>query len=186
MYLLVMSIIDFPIEKINEFLKKRDFKITTQPTHDENHQVTTNVKIKLTGVKDYLSVGEKIPHLQYTITILPTNEESDMWNRTWAKFYGKVLPITTSSGQYSELRSRTDNELKDFLRYFNINEETICTKVINKVSETPLKESIIYKTNKKFTFESLVRNWFKKNPHKHTLNPKQQEKVIKQIINTNV
>jgi hypothetical protein len=115
MYLLVMSIIDFPIEKINEFLKKRVFKITTQPTHDENHQVTTNVKIKLTGVKDYLSVGEEIPHLQYTITILPTNEESDMWNRTWAKFYGKVLPITTSSGQYSELRSRTDNELKDFL-----------------------------------------------------------------------
>jgi hypothetical protein len=28
----------------------------------------------------------------------------------------------------------------------------------------------------------LVRNWFSKNPHKHNLNPKQQEKVIQKII----
>jgi hypothetical protein len=31
-------------------------------------------------------------------------------------------------------------------------------------------------------FETLVRNWFAKNPHKHNLNPKQQEKVIQKII----
>jgi len=31
-------------------------------------------------------------------------------------------------------------------------------------------------------FETLVRNWFKKYPHKHTLNPKQQEKVIQKIL----
>ena len=30
--------------------------------------------------------------------------------------------------------------------------------------------------------ETLVRNWFKKYPHKHTLNPEQQEKVIKKIL----
>jgi hypothetical protein len=28
----------------------------------------------------------------------------------------------------------------------------------------------------------LVRNWFAKNPHKHNLNPAQQEKVIQKII----
>ena len=31
-------------------------------------------------------------------------------------------------------------------------------------------------------FETLVRNWFVKNPHKHNLNPDQQEKVIQKII----
>jgi hypothetical protein len=31
-------------------------------------------------------------------------------------------------------------------------------------------------------FETLVRNWFSKNPHKHNLNPTQQEKVIQKII----
>jgi hypothetical protein len=30
--------------------------------------------------------------------------------------------------------------------------------------------------------ETLVRNWFKKYPHKHTLNPEQQEKVIQRIL----
>jgi hypothetical protein len=31
-------------------------------------------------------------------------------------------------------------------------------------------------------FETLVRSWFAKNPHKHNLNPQQQEKVIQKII----
>jgi hypothetical protein len=30
--------------------------------------------------------------------------------------------------------------------------------------------------------ETLVRNWFKKYPHKHTLNPEQQERVIQKIL----
>jgi hypothetical protein len=40
--------------------------------------------------------------------------------------------------------------------------------------------------SEKVDFETLVRNWFKKNPHKHTLNPDQQEKVIQQIISKDV
>jgi hypothetical protein len=36
--------------------------------------------------------------------------------------------------------------------------------------------------SEKADFETLVRTWFQKNPHKHTLNPKQQEKVIQQIL----
>jgi hypothetical protein len=34
----------------------------------------------------------------------------------------------------------------------------------------------------KNNMETLVRNWFKKYPHKHTLNPEQQEKVIQKIL----
>jgi hypothetical protein len=36
--------------------------------------------------------------------------------------------------------------------------------------------------SEKADFETLVRDWFKKNPHKHNLKPEQQEKVIQQII----
>jgi hypothetical protein len=36
--------------------------------------------------------------------------------------------------------------------------------------------------SEKADFETLVRNWFKKNPHKHNLKPSQQEKVIQQIL----
>jgi hypothetical protein len=34
----------------------------------------------------------------------------------------------------------------------------------------------------KLDFETVVRNWFEKNPHKHNLNPEQKEKVIQKII----
>jgi len=36
--------------------------------------------------------------------------------------------------------------------------------------------------SEKVDFETVVRNWFKKNPHKHNLKPEQQEKVIQQIL----
>jgi hypothetical protein len=38
----------------------------------------------------------------------------------------------------------------------------------------------------KLDFETLVRGWFEKNPHKHRLNPSQKEKVIQKILNKNV
>ena len=34
----------------------------------------------------------------------------------------------------------------------------------------------------KNNMETLVRNWFKKYPHKHTLNPEQQDRVIQKIL----
>jgi hypothetical protein len=36
--------------------------------------------------------------------------------------------------------------------------------------------------SEKADFETLVRDWFQKNPHKHNLKPNQQEKVIQQIL----
>jgi hypothetical protein len=38
----------------------------------------------------------------------------------------------------------------------------------------------------KLNFETVVRNWFEKNSHKHRLNPTQKEKVIAKILNNNV
>ena len=34
----------------------------------------------------------------------------------------------------------------------------------------------------KFDYETLVRNWFEDNKHKHRLNPEEAEKVIQRII----
>ena len=327
-----MNTIDFPIERINKYLDNHIFEVYLQPTHDEDYSMPTNVKVKLTGVKDYLTMGDKYPHVQYTIIILPTNKESDAWNKMWGSMYGKVLPITTSGSQYSELRWIMNEKLSDFLQYFGVEKKAICTEVVNELAEDKLNESLIlegkldkltrklvqdvvkffkhqrvgefslpedlavddmvytypgfegftidlnlqisnevdtvdvdgelyyeddsvvikiisnpkagysileeltqelnevirhelehikqhdegyefpeeepenpedYYTQQheleaqragfnkrvkteKADFESLVRNWFKKNPHKHTLKPNQQEKVIQQIINKNV
>jgi hypothetical protein len=138
-----MNIIDFPIERINQFFETHTFEVFLQPTHDEDYSIPTNVKVKLTGVKDYLTMGDKYPHVQYTITILSTNKESDAWNKMWGDVYGKVSPITTTSSQYSELRWIMNEKLSDFLRYFGVEKKAICTKVVNELMEDKLNEGVI-------------------------------------------
>ena len=61
--------IDFPIERINQFFANHIFEVYLQPTHDEDYSIPTNVKVKLTGVKGYISIGDKKPHVEYTLYI---------------------------------------------------------------------------------------------------------------------
>jgi hypothetical protein len=174
----MMSMIDFPIERFNRYLDSHIFKVYLQPTHDEDYSIPTNVRVELTGVKNYISVGENLPHIQYTLYILPTNNESDSWLRALGQVYGKELDINTSSGYYPELRWIMNEKLSDFLRYLGVEKKVICTKIVNELVDEEIE-------TKKPTFESLVREWFVKNPHKHTLKPNQKERVIQKIINQN-
>jgi len=114
----MMNEIDFPIERINNFFDNHVFEVYTQPTHDQDFTMPTNVKVKLTGVKEYLSVGEKTPHVQYTMYILPTSQRSDTLNKIYSDIYGKEADINTTSREYSNLRWVMDRKLSEFLRYF--------------------------------------------------------------------
>ena len=173
-----MNTIDFPIERINRFLSTYTFEVYLQPTHDDDYLIPAKVKAILTGVKDYISRGEKKPHIEYTLYILPTNKESDAWLRTLGQIFGKELDINTSSSQYAEIRWAMNKKLSNFLIYLGVDKKVICTKVVNNIVDEEIE-------TKKPTFESLVREWFVKNPHKHILKPDQQEKVIQKIINSN-
>ena len=138
-----MNFIDFPIERINEFFANHTFEVYLQPTHDEDYSVPTNVKVKLTGVKDYYHVGDKKPHVEYTIYILPTNETSDRWSKLYGDIYGKKVSINTTSQQYANIRWIMNEKLTDFLQYFGVEKKAICTRVINEVVEDKLNESIL-------------------------------------------
>lgn len=138
-----MSFIDFPIERINEFFANHIFEVYLQPTHDEDYSVPTNVKVKLTGVKDYYHVGDKKPHVEYTIYILPTDETSDRWSKLYGDIYGKNTSINTSSQEYANIRWIMNDKLTNFLQYFGVEKRVICTRVINEVMEEKLSESII-------------------------------------------
>ena len=91
-----MNNLDPIIKRANKFFDSHIFEVYTQPTHDDDFSMPTNVKIVLTGVKDYIVIGEKKPHIQYTIYILPTNTQSDSFNSLWSNLYGNELPITLS------------------------------------------------------------------------------------------
>ena len=135
--------IDFPIERINQFLETHTFEVYLQPTHDDDYSIPTNVKVKLTGVKEYISIGDKKPFVQYTIYILPTNENSDAWSKMYGDVYGRDVDINTTSQVYANLRWVMDDKLSNFLKYFGVDKGAMCTRIINEVSEDKLNESLI-------------------------------------------
>jgi hypothetical protein len=138
-----MNMIDFPIERINQFLDTHTFEVYLQPTHDEDYRIPTNVKVKLTGVKEYISIGDKTPHVEYTLYILPTNETSDVWSNMYGDIYGRNVPINTTGQEYANLRWVMNSKLENFLQYFGVDKKVICTKVINEVEPKKMNESLI-------------------------------------------
>ena len=185
-----MSVIDIPIEVINDYLSENPFQVKTFPTHDDN-PVTTEVKVKLTGVKNYISVGENKPHVEYTLFILPTNEESDTWARMYSEIYGSNAYITTTSNEYAQYRFVVNNLLSDLLKYFGVETPTICTRVINKVSMEKINESLITEDKYDSVVRTLVRDIitiFKKHGEgefglPEDLNPNEIEYEFPQLLN---
>jgi len=157
----MMNEIDFPIERINNFFDNHVFEVYTQPTHDQDFTMPTNVKVKLTGVKEYLSVGEKTPHVQYTMYILPTSQRSDTLNKIYSDIYGKEADINTTSREYSNLRWVMDRKLSEFLRYFAVDKAAICTKVINNVNNDQINESLLVEGKFDYITRELIKDIIK-------------------------
>jgi hypothetical protein len=156
-----MNLIDFPIERINQFFENHIFEVYLQPTHDEDFSLPTNVKVKLTGVKDYISIGDKKPHVEYTAYILPTNENSDRWSSVFGQVYGNDIDINTSSQEYANLRWIISDKLTNFLKYFGVEMPAICTKVINEVRAMKLTEGVITEGVLDKTTRKLVQDIIK-------------------------
>ncbi len=130
------------IDRLNKFFENHTFEVVTQPTHDENHNITTNVKVEITGIKEYIRIGEPTQFIQYTLYILKTNEDVDKWYSLFGSVYGFDTPISTTDNAYHQLRWVMDHKLEEFLRVFSINNPAICTRVINEVEPMKLNESI--------------------------------------------
>lgn len=154
-----MSLVNFPIARLNKFFENHIFVVhRNPPSLDYDYDFPTNIKIKITGVKEYVRVGEKTPHLEYTIYILPTNEKSDYLNGILSKLYGKDLQIFTYSREIPELRRLMDMKLSHFLTYFGVDEPVICTRVINEVEPKKIYESIIHEGILDKTTRVLVKD----------------------------
>ena len=64
-----MSIIDFPIERINEFLSDHSFVVTKPLGEGVEVDGYLTVKVKLTGIKPMISVGDWKNFIEYTLTL---------------------------------------------------------------------------------------------------------------------
>ena len=65
-----MSVIDFPIERINEFLSDHSFVVTKPLGEGVEVDGYLTVKVKLTGIKPMISVGDWKNFIEYTQSIL--------------------------------------------------------------------------------------------------------------------
>jgi len=113
--------------RINEFLENHIFQI------DSDYNFDTNFKIKLTGTKNYITIGQETKFIQYTLYILPSNKQSDLYFSMFKKHTGEEIDISTTSTIYEVIRYKIDKLLNRFLELFGVDEYVICTKVINLV-----------------------------------------------------
>lgn len=145
------------METANNFLKNHVFEVYLDRSTDEN-KVPTKVKVELTGIKSYISIGENKPFVQFTAYILPTNETSDLLYSVLRAKHGREKHIKTFNyGGYDALGFVMQRKLSEFLKYFSL-PDAILTKVINDVEPLKLNENLILESRYDIIVRELVRD----------------------------
>lgn len=143
-----MNIIDFPIERLNEFLSDHSF-VVTKPL-GENIDIDGNltVKVKLTGIKPMISVGEWKNFIEYTLIIegIDDNHLKSIYGYIFVSVKTQDYIISNTDTKFYLLTSQVNELLRNFLKYWNIDNYVTCTRIIDKATNIDPKymtESII-------------------------------------------
>ena len=141
------------IVSANKFLENHVFEMYYLADSEGNLEIPTNVKVKLTGMKHYLDMGESKPFVQFTAYILPTNKDSDKFNSVLSAQLGRETEIKTfDNNAYLNFEWVMTKKLSELLKYFSL-PKAILTKVVNEVEPMKLNESLI----KEARFDNAVR-----------------------------
>ena len=141
------------IVSANKFLENHVFEMYYLADSEGNLEIPTNVKVKLTGMKHYLDMGESKPFVQFTAYILPTNKDSDKYNSILSAQLGRETEIKTfDNNAYLNFEWVMSKKLSELLKYFSL-PKAILTKVVNEVEPMKLNESLI----KEARFDNAVR-----------------------------
>jgi len=154
-----MKELDFPIERLNSFFDKYIFEVYGL---DENgidtSNIPLNIKIQITGIKEYISLGKETPFIEYTLYVLPHKEYSNVYYQVLRKHFGRETDINTRSDQYQDIRWVMNEKLSRMLKYFSIDMPAICKKVINEIEPFKLNENLIVESLiKEDKYDSIVR-----------------------------
>ena len=115
---------DALIDRLNKFLDRHTFFVAT-------HYGPTNIKLKITGTKNYINIGKERPYLQYSLYIMPSDEYAEKVYGLFFNNLGDKIDITTKSFLFVDLRNDLDKRLKTLIEFFGIDYGVICTKVVN-------------------------------------------------------
>lgn len=149
---------DDVLDRVNKFFKDYTFEVYYLFDSEGEAVVPTNVKIKLTGVKDFISMGDLKPFITYTAYILPSNENSDKFNSILSAHFGRETPIKTfDNGAYGNFAWVMTKKLSELLKYFSL-PEAILTEVVNEVNPMKMNESLITEARYDNVIRTLVKD----------------------------
>ena len=149
---------DDVLDRANKFFENHTFEVYYLFDSKGDPIAPTNVKIKLTGVKDLISMGDFKPFITYTAYILPSNEQSDKFNSVLSTHFGSETVINTfDRGAYSNFEWVMTKKLSELLRYFSL-PEAVLTKVVNEVEPMKINESLIVESKVDGAVRKIVKD----------------------------
>lgn len=149
---------DDVLDRVNKFFKNYTFEVYYLFDSEGKAVVPTNVKIKLTGVKDFILMGDLKPFITYTAYILPSNENSDKFNSILSAHFGRETPIKTfDHGAYGNFAWVMTKKLSELLKYFSL-PGAILTEVVNEVNPMKMNESLITEARYDNVIRTLVKD----------------------------
>jgi hypothetical protein len=131
------------IDRVNRFFENHTFEIYYLQDGNGEYPTPTNIKVEITGVREYISMGDKKDYVTLTLYILPSSELSNSHNSIMSSYFGRETKIETyDAGPYQNLVWVTQNKVDELLKYFSLPSSMI-TKVVNEVEPKKMNESLI-------------------------------------------
>lgn len=158
-----MTPIDFPIERLNEFLRDHSFIIQNPFGDGLNEEMNLTVKVQLTGVKPMISIGEWKDFIEYTLFLedLDSNFGRGIFGYQFAALKTHDYKLSNTDTTFYLVTSKVNDVLRNFLKYWGIDNYVTCTRVVNRVANIDPKymtESLINEGKYDSVVKQLVRD----------------------------
>ncbi len=131
-----MGVIDFPIERLNEFLKGHSFVVQNPFGDGLNEEVNLTVKVQLTGIKPMISVGDWKDFIEYTLFLedIDSSFGRGIFGYQFAALKTNDYKIANTDTRFYLVTSKVNQVLGNFLRFWGIDNYVTCTRIVNHVA----------------------------------------------------
>lgn len=132
-----MKAIDFPIDRINQFLENHSFEIKNPFGSGMNNTINLTVKVKLTGIKQMISVGEWKDFIEYTLFLEDVDNSfaHKIFNTQFKVLKTNDYKIINTDTTFYLITANANSMLKSFLNYFGVDNNVTCTRIVNNLGE---------------------------------------------------